>query len=126
MPGVHGINFARRPSGWTPEGQAPLYANKRAEMWGNMRDWLSGGMLDDDKELAADLTSVEYGYATKDGRDCILLEKKEHMKKRGLASPDDADALALTFAHPVAPVDQRHKYGRSDAGQHVFSYDPLI
>jgi hypothetical protein len=33
-PGVHGINFASRPDGWTPEGQAPLYANKRAEMWG--------------------------------------------------------------------------------------------
>jgi hypothetical protein len=41
---------------------------------------------------------VEYGYVLREGRDAIILEKKEDMKKRGLASPDLADALALTFA----------------------------
>jgi hypothetical protein len=35
-------------------------------------------------------------------RDQILLERKESIKARGLASTDDADALALTFAHPVS------------------------
>jgi len=44
------------------------------------------------------------------------------MKKRGLASPDNADALALTVAHPVGKVDQRWNYGR---GQHEYNYDPL-
>ena len=82
-------------------------------------------IIDDDKELIADLTAVEYGYAIKDGRDCIILEKKEHMKKRGLASPDDGDALALTFAHPVGATDQRDKYGRVGAGQHQFEYEPI-
>ena len=47
-------------------------------------------------------TGVEYGYVLREGRDAIILEKKEDMKKRGLASPDLADALALTFAYPVA------------------------
>ncbi|MFA5965376.1 MAG: terminase [Sphingomonas sp.] len=76
-------------------------ANKRAQMWANMRAWLPGGAIPDDDALAADLTGVEYGYAT--DQVAILLEKKEHMKARGLASPDEADALALTFAEAVAP-----------------------
>ena len=75
------------------------YANKRAEMWANMREWLTTGVVDPDVELADDLVGVEYGF-DKDGR--LLLEKKEDMKKRGLASPDNGDALALTFAEPVA------------------------
>ena len=81
------------------------YANKRAEMWGLMRDWLPGGMIDDDAFLKADLTGVEYGYRTLEGVDAILLEPKEAMRRRGLASPDDADALACTFAFPVQPSD---------------------
>ena len=35
----------------------------------------------------------------------ILLERKDDMRRRGLASPDDGDALALTFAYPVARKD---------------------
>jgi hypothetical protein len=46
-----------------------------------------------------DLTALEYGY---DRQDAILLERKDDMRKRGLASPDDGDALALRFAYPVA------------------------
>lgn len=76
-------------------------ANKRSEMWTNMRGWLAGGAIPDEETLAADLTGVEYGYAA--DQVSILLEKKEHMKARGLGSPDDADALALTFAEPVMP-----------------------
>lgn len=81
---------------------AKKYANKRAEMWGDMRDWMPTGVLDDDQELRDDLIAPEYGF-DKDSR--ILLERKEDMKKRGLASPDDGDALALTFADPVARKD---------------------
>lgn len=81
------------------------YANKRAEMWGYMRDWLVGGSIPDHPDLADELTSVQYGYVFKDGRDVIMLEKKADMKKRGLSSPDMADALALTFSHPVQPTD---------------------
>jgi hypothetical protein len=94
---------------------AIAYANKRAEMWGVMKDWLSGGMIDDDPELKADMTAVEYGYVMQKstGRDAIILEKKEDMKKRGLASPDDADALALTFAYPIGPSDHTPKLRRS-------------
>ncbi|WP_416899595.1 MAG: terminase [Minwuia sp.] len=71
------------------------YVNRRAEMWARMRHWLKDGAIPDDPALAADLAGPEYGFDAK-GR--IQLERKEDMKRRGLASPDAADALALTFA----------------------------
>lgn len=75
------------------------YANKRAEMWGRMRDWLKGDVkIPDDDGLKSALIGSEYGYTTKMA---IQLEKKEDMKKRGLASPDEGDALAMGFAEPV-------------------------
>jgi hypothetical protein len=64
-----------------------------------MKAWCKTGCLPDDRDLAADLTGLEYGY---DAQNAILLEKKEDMRARGLTSPDDGDALALTFAYPVA------------------------
>jgi len=79
-----------------------VFANKRAEMWGSMREWLKGGVIPPTPELIADLEGVEYGYVMRNGVDAIQLEKKEDMKKRGLASSDFGDALALTFAYPVS------------------------
>lgn len=83
------------------------YKNKRAEMWGRVKEWLAIGSLPKDETLAIDLTSVEYQFTLTDQ---IQLESKEHMKARGLASPDDGDALALTFAYPVpehVPADRQ-------------------
>lgn len=84
------------------------YVNKRAEMWGEMREWLSIGSIDGkDDLLADDLTGPEYDIDTK-GR--IKLETKDSMKKRGLRSPDDGDSLAMTFAEPVGRIDRiNHK-----------------
>jgi hypothetical protein len=81
------------------------YKNKRAECWGRMRDWIAtdGGALDAGEyaeKLKDDLTAPDYCYDLQ-GR--LQLERKEDMKKRGVASPDFADALSLTFAQPVAP-----------------------
>jgi hypothetical protein len=98
------------------------FANKRAEIWGSMRAWLDNGAIDNDPELIADLTGVEYGYVLRDGRDAIQLERKEDMKRRGLASPDNADALALTFAYPVlAPAARSRRPGR----YYRSDYNPL-
>jgi hypothetical protein len=77
------------------------YFNLRAEMWDKMRRWVeTRASLAASPELSADLTGPEYAY-NELGQ--LQLERKEHMKARGLASPDLADALALTFAVPVAP-----------------------
>lgn len=98
------------------------YANKRAEMWGRVKDWLAIGVLPTDELLAADLTGVEYGFTPGDQ---ILLERKESMRQRGLASPDDADALALTFAQPVSdplPADAPRGRALEDSRR---AYDPF-
>lgn len=82
-------------------GQDTRYVNKRAEMWGRMKEWLGGrGVLaPSDIDLAAELTGPFYSF---DASNRIQIEKKEDMKKRGLRSPDLADALAMTFAEPIA------------------------
>jgi hypothetical protein len=85
--------------GHTPKDQAK-YFNKRAEVWGEMRDWIAEAQIPDDPELDTELTGVEYGYSPKGA---IQLEKKDDMKKRGLSSPDCADMLAMTFSVTVAP-----------------------
>lgn len=86
--------------GATPKDPAK-YFNKRAEVWGEMRDWImAGAQIPDDPELDTQLSSVEYGYSPKGA---IQLEKKDDMKKRGLSSPDRADMLAMTFGVTVAP-----------------------
>jgi hypothetical protein len=77
----------------------PKYRNKRAEMWAEMRQWLKlGAEIPDDKELIQDLTGPEYDYTNTQR---LYLERKVDMKKRGLSSPDVADALALTFSYPI-------------------------
>ena len=98
---VLGVNFGGAAERTLLGEGLPATANKRAEMWAAMRAWLKHGAIPDDADLKADLTAVQYGFNLKGA---ILLEPKEAMKKRGLASPDDGDGLALTFAHPVAEL----------------------
>ena len=76
------------------------YANKRAEIWGSLKEWLAVGAIPDIPDLVNGLSAPEYGFNLKQE---ILLESKDSMRKRGVASPDLADALALTFAYPVVP-----------------------
>ena len=72
--------------------------NKRAESFWNLRDIFEEGSIDidpDDDELAAQLCSIKW---KPDSRGRVTIEKKEDMEKRGLASPDRADALAEAYA----------------------------
>lgn len=84
------------------------YLNKRAEMWGEMRAWLDEPpvSIPDSDSLHADLCGVKYRY---DSNSRLVLEKKEDMKRRGFRSPDEADALALTFAHPNIALQESRK-----------------
>ena len=90
---VRGINFGNK-------AKHPMaFGNKRAEMWNDMRNWLKSASIPTDRQLRADLT----GPAKKpDSSGTIFLEGKKEMRARGLASPDAADALCVTFAFPVA------------------------
>jgi hypothetical protein len=97
------------------------YANLRAEMWGKMRKWLERGQLPEDKALRAQLIGPEYDFTNKNQ---IKLEKKEDMEKRGLESPDRADALALTFAMPVTGI-ARFPEELQGVRRQRREYDPL-
>ena len=77
------------------------YLNNRVQMWAKMKQWLiDGGAIEYDDKLKADLIGP---MAWVNEKGLIQLEKKEMMKKRGVPSPNRADALALTFAMPVIP-----------------------
>ena len=95
------IQFGSKPDyvGFAMGTDGEKYANKRAEMWGAMRAWLKGGSILPDADLRRQLVAPLYTYNL---RNEIQLERKEDMMKRGVDSPDMADALALTFALPVA------------------------
>ena len=73
------------------------YVIRRDELWGEMKEWLEDepASIEDNDDLASQLTSVQYSY---DSKRRVKLESKETMKARGIHSPDDADALALTFS----------------------------
>ena len=91
------------------------YFNKRAEVWGKMKSWMVGADIPQGNSLEADLCGLEYSYTTTQQ---IKLESKKDMKSRGLASPDEGDAIALTFAEDV--------YGdftEEDAGYPVDDYE---
>jgi hypothetical protein len=115
--GFHAIDvqFGMR----SPNGK---YADMATYMWQKMKEAIvSGGMaLPNEGEVEQDLTGREYVH---NQRDQLKLEAKADMKKRGLASPDIADALALTFAQPVAP---RPGGGYTEPkGELEHDYDPF-
>lgn len=92
------------------------WGNLRIEMWARVRDWLQGAMIDADPALLRDLAAPEKRQPR--NSDLVYLESKDDMTRRGLPSPDDGDALALTFAVPVARRDarvSRSRYGRKVA-----------
>jgi hypothetical protein len=80
----------------------PKLANMRAYMWSRMKEWLARGAIDSFSGLEIDLTGPGYHH---NPHDQVVIESKEKMKQRGVDSPDDADALALTFAQKVVQQD---------------------
>jgi len=95
------------------------YRNLVTESWCLMRDWLrEGGKIPHDPILKDQLTTREYFF---DPQGRLYIEPKDKLTARGMASPDRADALALTFAYPVLPLDvkqirarRRRKHGDWD------------
>ncbi|MFD0738247.1 hypothetical protein ACFQZQ_02950 [Lysobacter koreensis] len=104
---VRAVNFASKPMEppkFDDEGkEIPGPLNRRAEMWMNSKEWLedvAGADIPDDDALQGDACGPGYKY---DSHARLQLEKKEDMRRRGVASPDGWDAVALTFAEPVGP-----------------------
>jgi hypothetical protein len=108
---VKGIDFGGEPQDpdvYLDDGsKRPGPRNRRAEMWMRSRDWLEqpgGASIPDLDSLQADACAPGYGY---DMAQRLLLESKEKMRARGMRSPDEWDAVALTFAEPVRPPKVR-------------------
>lgn len=78
----------------------PRYYNKRSEMLFKMAEWVkAGGALPDLPSLRAEMPALKYTFST--GR--LKVIEKDQIKKTLGHSPDDCDALALTFALPEMP-----------------------
>lgn len=90
---VMAVNFGSKAT------EEDRYVNKRSECWGEMGEWIKNGTIPEGDEWLADVTSTAFKY---DSRGRIKLEPKEDVKKLLGKSPDLADALALTFAEPIA------------------------
>lgn len=96
------VDFGSGPDGLNPD-DGTKYTNKRAEIWGALRNWLPGGSIPkiatgDRTTLVDELVGPNFGM---NGNEAIQLEAKKDMRKRGVPSPNVADALACTFAYPV-------------------------
>lgn len=108
-----------------PTEDGTLCANKRTEMHVSMKDWLKhGGAIDNDAALIVDLTAVQYTHVFRDGREAIMLEPKAVVKKLIGRSPDDGDALALTFAYPIAPTTRPQVGTRARQPNVLPDWDP--
>lgn len=87
--------------------------NLRAFCYRELREWIKGCSLPNDQELRTDLTALRYDF--KSGE--LIIESKDDAKKRGVKSPDRADALAVTFAYPTIAQPER--------GPFVPAYEPM-
>lgn len=109
-----GVQFAGKPDD-------EAYADKATEIWFRMKDWLvQGGCIKKNSRLQIELIGREYDT---NRRGKLKLESKDDMKKRGVASPDWADALAVTFAHPVHHISEREFAAMEQSN--AVDYNPL-
>lgn len=119
---VRAINFGSAPlepplPDSFDKGGGPL--NRRAEIWMKSKEWLedaAGVQIPDSDALQADACAPGYKY---DSHTRLQLESKEDIRKRGLRSPDEWDAVALTFSEPVLDYehDDSDRYDSSDEGR---------
>lgn len=88
---VRGVNVAESAS------VSDLYSRQRDELWFRGREWLEARdcQLADDDALIAEMTTAKYQVLST-GK--IKVEGKDEMKRRGVSSPNRADAWLLTFA----------------------------
>jgi phage terminase large subunit len=105
-----GVGFAGKPN-------SGKYFNKRVEMAFECVQWISrGGALPESANLLTALTQTTYTFQG----DRLLLEPKADLKDRIGFSPDEFDALILTFAQPVTVPDIRPRYRKVEEEYNPF------
>lgn len=114
---VRGVNFSQSPD------EKDRFPGKREEMWDRLSEWLKEGSIPNDRELKEDLISPTYTFDNYGRR---KLESKRDMKKRGLRSPDAADAYALTFAYRVNEYEGEYgRRGSRGIAEERLAYNPF-
>lgn len=112
---LHEVKF-----GASPEIKDGEFATHAAELWGKVRDWLPGAMIERDGgekgTLSFQLTNRGWKWSGREENKKIL-ETKEDLQSRGVKSPDDADALACTFeVNPPRRDQQQARQARAVEG----------
>lgn len=113
-----------------PSPDLDRWQNFRAWSWWDLQDRMSKGLVDidlEDEKLQEQLMGVEIKKRTT-GRNNILLESKEEMAKRGIHSPDHADAAVYAAVDltswqnrlPVGTVIAQDRHEIPDMG--LFEY----
>jgi len=114
---VVGCNVAESPS----NGR---YMNLRAELWGKYKGWLQQrrGKLPDDPRLMGQSCVIKYKF-TSSGK--LQMESKMDMRRRGVASPDRADAVCLTFYQTPIAGSARTKKTEAELQSLIEQYSPV-
>jgi hypothetical protein len=94
---ARGINVSESPA------MGGTYLNLRAELWHKAKAWLEKRdcKIPNNEDLIGELATVRYTF-TSNGK--IKIESKDDIRRRGLKSPDMADAFVLTFATDAATI----------------------
>ena len=107
---VEGINVGRTAN------EKDKFANLRAELWWTMRDWLQQNdlvvQIPDDDELHSSLVTPGFKFRSNEQ---LLIESKDDIRKRGMPSPDEADALSLTFFAGAFALEQQWQVNKVQA-----------
>lgn len=98
----HDVQFGSKDDvgGWVWNTEGEKYANKRAAMYGALRAWLKNGAIPNEPELRTALLSIKYTHNPRD--EILLVAKEDILDENPDVLMDDIDALALTFAYPLA------------------------
>jgi hypothetical protein len=100
---VYGVNVAEAAA--VNEHEDKQFNRLRDELWWKGREWLEAmdsKLIEDDDDLIGELTTPKYTILS---NGLIKVEGKPDLKKRGVASPNRADAWLLTFASDGASTD---------------------
>ena len=125
------VDFGAKPDRTNEIQTGVKYKNKRAEIWGALRDWLPTGKIPEhirgvEGTLIDEISGPQYGM---DSKEQIQLESKAEMRRRGVDSPNVADALACTFAFntEMPDVEDTHDgYGRNFLDPEMYpEHDPF-
>lgn len=127
---VRGVQFGGKSDRVELDANPARYANKRSEMWGTLKEMLPKIAIPDRDELQKELTAALYGY--RNDNEIQLVSKEVMLRQHQIPSPDEADALVLTYAYPVQKLpDGAHGGGPNMIGHNggpkmaSTDYDPF-